>query len=167
MPRSATTLLLAALLALSPCTRALAAALGLGSKLSKVTLTDQYGKKHVIDERVRVIVLTRDMDAGDVVKTALGHNGDAVLSRHKAVYVSDVSSMPSLIRRYLALPKLKERTYPMLLDETGEFSTALPSRNKHATLIFLDGMRVVAVEYVMRPEAFVPTLESPKRFATR
>jgi len=144
-----------------------AASYGLGSRLAKVTLQDQFGAKHTIDDRVHVIVLTRDLAASDMIKAALGHNGKAVLDKYRAVYVSDLSSMPGLIRQYLAVPKLKERTYPMLIDTSGEFSAHLPSREKHATLVFLDGMKIVAVEYVTNPDTLVPTLRAPKRFATR
>lgn len=139
---------------------------GLGSKLNKVTFTDQFGSKHTIDEQVRVIVLTRDMAASDVVKAALGHDGKALLQRYGAVYVSDLSSIPSLVRDYLALPKLKERTYPMLLDTTGEFSGRMPSRDKTATLLFLQGLKVVAVEYVSSAPTLEPVLKAPRRFVT-
>ena len=144
-----------------------AAGYGLGSTLEKVTLADQFGARHVIDERVNVIVLTRDMAASDVIKAALGHDGKALLDQYRAVYVSDVSGMPTLVRQYLALPKLKERAYPMLLDTNGDFSARLPSRDKSATLLFLQGRKIVAVEYVATPATFVPTLKAPKRFATR
>lgn len=143
-----------------------AASYGLGSQLSKVTLVDQFGKKHTIDENVRVIVLTRDMAASDVIKAALGYDGKAVLDQYGAVYVSDVSGMPSLVRQYLAVPKLKERKYPMLLDTSGEFASRLPFRDKNATLLFLQGMRVVAVEYVANPTTLVPVLRTPRRFVT-
>jgi hypothetical protein len=144
-----------------------AAGYGLGSTVDKVTLADQFGTRHVIDERVNVIVLTRDMAAGDIVKAALGHDGKTLLDQYRAVYVSDVSAIPTLVREYLAVPKLKERTYPMLLDTNGDFSARLPSRDKSATLLFLQGLRIVAVEYVATPATFVPTLKAPKRFATR
>jgi len=152
---------------LSSAVAATAAGYGLGSRVSRVTLEDQFGAKHTIDDRVHVIVLTRDMDAGDVIKAALGHDGKALLDKYRAVYVSDLSSMPSLVRQYLALPKYKERTYPMLLDTQGEFSARLPSRDKNATLVFLDGLKIVAVEYVTNPATLVPTLQAPKRFAPR
>jgi len=151
----------------SSAVAATAAGYGLGSTLSRVTLEDQFGKKHTIDDHVGVIVLTRDMTGGDVVKAALGHDGKSLLDKYRAVYVSDVSSMPSLVRQYLVLPKYKERAYPMLLDAQGEFSARLPSRDKNATVLFLDGLKIVAVEYVTNPAAFVPILQAPKRFATR
>lgn len=165
MHRSRVSLFVAAVL--FGTSAAAAANYGLGSRISRTTLSDQFGAKHTIDDRVHVIVLTRDLAASDVVKAALGHDGKALLNKYRAVYVSDVSGMPSLVRQYLALPKYKERTYPMLLDIDGTFSSHLPSRDKNATLVFLDGLRIVAVEYVRSPATFVPILESPKKFATR
>jgi hypothetical protein len=138
---------------------------GLGSKLEAFTLADQYGTDHLVDENVRMIILTRDMKAGDVVREALGNRGKPLLEKHQAVYIADLSSMPGFLRNLLAVPKLKERPYPILLDTAGDVSNALPSRESHATLIFLDALQIAAVEYVSIPASLLPALEAPKRFA--
>jgi len=140
-------------------------AAGLGSKLPAFSLADQNGASHQVDESTHVIILTRDMAAGDMMKTALGTNGKSVLAKHQAVYVTDVSGMPGFVRNLVALPKLKERPYPMLLDTSGDLSAKLPSKDKHATLIFLDKLQITAVEYLANPNSLVPALEAPKRFA--
>ena len=138
---------------------------GLGSTLKPFSLADQHGTFHKVDDGVRVIILTRDMAAGDIVNAALSNNGKSVLSKNNAVYMADVSGMPSFVRNLVALPKLKERPYPMLLDTDGDMSQQLPSREKHATLIFLDKLQITAVEYLTNPETLPTALASPKRFA--
>jgi hypothetical protein len=142
-----------------------ALALGLGSQVKPFSLADQHGASHTVDEGVRVIILTRDMAAGEMMKSALGTNGKSLLANHHAVYVSDISGMPSFVRNLVALPKLKERPYPMLLDTSGDLSARLPSKDKHATLIFLDKLHITAVEYLSNPNSLAPALEAPKRFA--
>jgi len=142
-----------------------ASALGLGSKVVPFSLADQNGTSHMVDEHVHVIILTRDMAAGDMMKSALGSNGKSLLANHQAVYVTDVSGMPGFVRNLIAVPKLKERPYPMLLDTSGDVSAKLPSKDKHATLIFLDKLQITAVEYLTNPNSLAPALEAPKRFA--
>ncbi len=105
------------------------------------------------------------MDAGKVVKAALARNGKQLLAKHRAVYISDVSGMPGFIRNLIAIPRLKDRPYPMLLDTSGEIVSRLPTRNGYATLIFLDRLRIAAVEYIAAPQTLAPALASPKRFA--
>ena len=138
---------------------------GLGSKLKPFSLPDQHGKSHRVDDGVRVIILTRDMAAGDVMRSALGNNGKSLLAKNKAVYVSDVSGMPSFVRNLYTLPPLKELPYPMLLDTSGDVAGALPSKEKHATLIFLEKLQITAVEYLTKPETLPTALGAPKRFA--
>jgi hypothetical protein len=161
--RIAQLILFAAVIAGPAC----AWATGLGSRLSPFVLMDQHGKPHRIDASVRAIVLTRDMDAGDIVKVGLGTHGKSILEKHHAVYIADLSSMPGFIRSWLAIPQLKDRPYPMLIDSKGDVSKSLPSRDHLATLIFLDSMQITAVEYVTQPAALVPALSAPKRFAAK
>lgn len=137
---------------------------GLGSKLKPFSLADQHGNYHRVDDGVRVIILTRDMAAGDVIRVALGTNGKSILTRNHAVYVADVSGMPGFVRNLIALPKLKERPYPMLLDTSGDTSEQLPSKEKHATLIFLEKLQITAVEYLTNPQTLPTALAAPKRF---
>jgi hypothetical protein len=138
---------------------------GLGSKLKPFSLADQNGNHHRVDDGVRVIILTRDTAAGDVMRAALGANGKSLLAKNKAVYVYDVSGMPGFVRNLYALPRLKERPYPLLLDTSGDVSGSLPSKDEHATLIFLDKLQITAVEYLTNPETLSTALAAPKRFA--
>ena len=87
------------------------------------------------------------MDGGALVKEALAEDGRARLEAAAAVYVSDISRMPGFVRSAFALPSLRRRDYPVLLDETGEATRALPSMEGKATLLRLDGGRVAGVAF--------------------
>ena len=86
-----------------------------GSHVAPVTLSDQFAVEHTLDEGVALVLFTRDMDVGGVIKAVLAEHPDA-LPRNRAVYVADISGMPSFIARLAAIPKMKERPYPTLLD---------------------------------------------------
>jgi hypothetical protein len=139
--------------------RAGAEPLAPGSTLPPLSLPDQHGKTFAIDESVRVVIFTRDMKGGGVVKEALQPDGSAFLERNHALYVSDVSRMPGFIRAAIAKPRLRGRGYPILLDEEGKSTADFPSTEGKATLLLLEKLRVVRVEQVGSVEELRNALE--------
>lgn len=122
-----------------------------GSTLPELALADQHGQTRRLDASVRVVLFSRDMAGGRVIQEALAEDGAALLERHGAVYVTDVSRMPALVRRLIALPRMRKRPYPMLLDEEGAATAGFPSEEGRATLLRLDALRVTEVAYPASP----------------
>ena len=61
------------------------------------------------------------------------------------MYVADISGMPGLVARMFAVPSMRKRPYPMLLDRDGEITARLPDVEGSATLIFCDDLQVTRV----------------------
>ena len=135
--------------------------LAVGSPLPPLTLPDQHGNAHAIDEAVRVVLFTRDMKGGGVVKEALQTDGRAFLERHHALYVSDVSRMPGFIRATIAKPRLRGRGYPILLDEEGTATADFPAAEGKATILFLEKLRVVRVAQAGSVDELRKAIERP------
>ena len=130
--------------------------LGVGDTLPALTLEDQHGVARSVDASVRVILFSRDMDGGGVIRAVLdeetlGQPPAAFLEANAALCVADVHRMPSLIRRTIAKPRMRQRPYPLLLDESGAPTQSWPSRGEHATLLRLDGLRVLEVSHFSDP----------------
>jgi hypothetical protein len=119
-----------------------------GEQMAEIVLEDQHGATGTIDGDTRQVLFTRDMDAGDVVKAALAHDGAALLAAGGTTYVADISGMPSLVRHLFALPKMRKREYSMLLDIDGEATRRFPGQPGNATLIVLDGLKITGVHYL-------------------
>ena len=151
-------LALAALLALASPARS--EVLGTGATIPGFALEDQHGTVRPVDTSVRTIVLTRDMEAGEMVKSVLSEDGAARLSKAGAVYVSDVSRMPGLIRSTIAEPRLRQRTYPVLLDRDGEVTKPLPSAAGRPTVLVLEELLIVRIEEPMTPDALRALLDA-------
>lgn len=139
------TLLVAALLL--PAVVLAAEPYTIGDTLPPARFDDQHGRTHTLHEHVRVIVFSHDMDGGEVIKAALADDGPRLLGNAGAVYVADVSGMPSVIRRMFALPKMRKRAYPMLLDTDGDATARYPARPGQATVIVLERLRVTNVQH--------------------
>jgi hypothetical protein len=113
--------------------------------LPKIELPDQHGAPRAIDESVRVVVFTRDMTAGDMVKRAIEKAGNAdPFTTNGAVYVVDLAGMPSVIRGLFAMPAMRRRPYPVLVDEEGAKTADFPSAEGRPTVLVLDKLKVVS-----------------------
>jgi hypothetical protein len=152
-------LLWIALLVAAP---ALADPYAVGSQVAPLALADQYGAPHPLDESVRVVVFSREMKAGGVVKAALEKDGAAVLEANRALYLSDVSGMPALVRSLFALPGLRRRGYRIAIDTAGEATRDFPSLEGRPTVLVLDALRVVRIEHPATPEELRRALEASR-----
>lgn len=104
-----------------------------------------------MDESVRVIISSKDMDAGDVIKQALAENGENMLEQSRAVYIADLSGMPWFVRQFIAEPRMRERPYPMLLDRDGSATETFPHVEGKPTLMIIDKGKIVRIVHVESP----------------
>jgi hypothetical protein len=133
-----------------------------GSVLPRIELPDQHGEARVIDDSVRVVVFTREMKGGDVVKKAVEQAGPDLFDRNGAVYVVDVKGMPSIIRSLFAMPAMRRRPYKLLVDEEGTKTAEFPSLEGRPTVLVLDKLRVTSLSNPATAEELVLAIEPPK-----
>lgn len=136
------------------------APLGAGDPLPTLELEDQHGEAGRLDASAALVLFSRDMEGGGVIKEALARDGAAFLERNGGVYVADVSRMPGIVRSLMAKPAMRRRPYRMLLDEDGGPTAAFPTRSGHATLLFVDAGQIARVEFVASPAALRAAVES-------
>ena len=136
----------AALLVVALGAAAWATTLAPGMALPPLTLTDQHDVAATVGAETRVLLFTRDMDAGDVAKEALAEHA-ALLEAAHAVYVADISRMPSLVAKLFALPAMRKRPYRMLLDRDGTATADFPARDGEVTLLRLHDGTIERVDY--------------------
>lgn len=133
-----------------------------GSVLPRIELPDQHGEARAIDDSVRVVVFTREMKAGDVVKKAVEKAGPDLFDRNGAVYVVDVKGMPAIIRTLFALPAMRRRPYKLLVDDEGAKTADIPSSEGKPTVLVLDKLRVTGLSNPATADALILAIEPPK-----
>ncbi len=121
---------------------------GVGSLLPDVPIEDQFGDEHVLGDDVKLVLMTRDMDAGEVARAAIDVAGPATLEGPANVYVSDISGMPRPIAAMFAIPKMRDRPYPLLLDRDGTFTARFPSEPAHVTVLVVEARRIREIHHV-------------------
>jgi len=118
-----------------------------GDTLEGFSLEDQHGEVRSLEDTVEVVLFSRDMEGGDLLKSALAELEPGTLAARNALYVSDISGMPSLISRLFAIPNMRKRPYSMALDRDGATTERLPDEPGKATLIFCEQRTITRIEH--------------------
>lgn len=131
----------------------------IGSHLPGLTLKDQYGIKHEVNEQVRLVLFCRNRKGNDIVGDALKETIPGYLSQHQTFFVADTSRMPRLIAKFVALPALRERPYRVLLDPVPSVTKGFPSEKDKVTLLFLKNLTIKAIKFVDNPGDITKAIE--------
>jgi hypothetical protein len=129
-------------------------------KIRAFSLKDQYGNQHEIDETTRLILLSKDMKGGKIIRNGLKETYRNYLKNHNTVFIADVSGMPRLIRKFIALPKMRRYPYSILLDLGPSVTKDLPSQPDKATLICVRDLRITDIQYIENPDLIRPAIEN-------
>lgn len=100
---------------------AIASSLTIDSEVPAIKIKDQFEKEHTIDANVKTILFASDKGTSDILKDYLLSKDADILTKNNAVYIADISGMPSLISKFVALPKMKKYPFSvLLLDDTNK-----------------------------------------------
>ena len=128
---------------------AMAAEPGPADPLQAAEFTDQWDQPQALDENTRWLVVAQGMDAGDIVEEVFTHLNVSDPGTRGLLYLADISGMPGLITRFIALPAMRDFAFPMaLIREEGVLETMdLPLGAPEAvTVLELNGLQVVQTE---------------------
>lgn len=139
---------------------AFAAPLAIGSRLTPQTLSDQHGRTAKLDESVRVLMFSRDMKANKLAKDAFLSKPPDYLPTAGAMYVIDVSGMPSFVTNHFAIPKMQKYGYRIFLDRDGNATPELPAQKAQVTIVHLDNLVVRQIEYAETANALNAAVET-------
>lgn len=143
---------------LSIAANAHAEMLRVGAALPALRLSDQHGVEATIGADDKIVMFSRDMDGGNIVKAALAEHGGSMLATAKAVYVANIAAMPSVITNLFALPSMRKRDYRILLDRDGEATADFPSKESNVTVMKLEGGTIAHIEFVASTDALLAML---------
>jgi hypothetical protein len=133
-----------------------------GDRIAAFTLEDQHGEAHTLSQDVTLLLFSRDMDGGDLIKAALSDAPAGFLTSRNALYLADISRMPKLIAKLFALPSMRKRPYAMLLDRDGATTARLPSAEGRATLIYLQDLEITRILHATTAAELTQEFERPK-----
>jgi hypothetical protein len=153
--------LLLCLVCLFTSTSTLASSYAAGDTIKAISLLDQHDKAISVTDETQVVLFSRSMKGGDIIKETLVPLSTDQLPAG-LVYVADISGMPSLIAKFVAVPQMQDLPFAIGLDRDGDVSRLLPDTKDMATLILLDHNSIQDIAYFDSSEALGQALTKLK-----
>ncbi|MNN48145.1 hypothetical protein D3C81_1626080 [compost metagenome] len=95
-------------------------ALETGERLAPWTLSDQFDQPYTLDDQLHVLLVARSMEGAKLLGAALEGRPKGYLEARQALFVADISRMPSLIGKLFAIPAMRDYSYRVLLDREAQ-----------------------------------------------
>lgn len=116
-----------------------------GQVIALPQLVDQFEQTQTLRPSTKWLLFAHDMDGTNVVRDALEGQTTASLANAGIQFFADISGMPSLISKFIAMPRLKKLEYPIGLARTKESLEQIPREDEKATVIKLSEGKVASV----------------------
>jgi len=130
-----------------------------GDGLPGITLPDQFDKDYNIRSDDTILIMAFEKDVSRAINEYLKTKPGAFLSDHHAKYISDISSMPSIITNMFALPKMKKYPFSILLIYN-DFGKQFNRKEEKITVFKLKYGIVKSISYITDKE--LPALFNEK-----
>ena len=129
------------------CSAVFADILKVKDKFPYDSFIDQFEKKLAITPQTKEIIISFSKKNGKAVKAFLQtHKG--YLKKKQAVYLADVSSVPSLVMFLFMKPALKKNNFSVGLIEDEEIVEILPKIEGKTTVIRLEKMHIKSIKFI-------------------
>ena len=121
-----------------------------GNSLAPLTLNDQFEKPHTVSADTQKIIFAFSKDMGHMSNEFFAKQDADYLTKHKAVFIADVSSAPSLIRSMFIMPGLKDFKHTVLVIEDKNVAASYRIDAKKEQIMILDvkDMVIEKINYV-------------------
>jgi len=123
----------------------------LDQNIGSFSLADQFEKKHTVDNTTKTMIVSFEKSTSADINDFLSKKEEGFLDKNNAVFIADISGMPSLITKFFALPKMKDYKYPVLLIYDEEDKRFLHKEEK-LTVYKLENSVITGVEYIEKED---------------
>ena len=130
-----------------------AASLNIDSSIVDIKIKDQFDKVHTLNSDVKTILFASDKGTSDMLRDYLLplSEKENILEKNSAVYVADISGMPSLISKFIALPKMKKYPFSILLLDDSNKENFVKEDGKIIVYSVVDG-KITNIEKISSKE---------------
>jgi hypothetical protein len=116
--------------------------------LPALQLKDQHDRIWRIPADTRWVIFAAGRKASSVAQAVLQNEPPTYLTKHRAVYVADMSKMPAFATRMFAMPSLREMPFTIGVSLNEATLADWPHQPDKLTLISLNHGLVKSVRYV-------------------
>lgn len=87
----------------------------IGDKIGSFSMLNQHDHKVTIDDNVTKILVSAKKDTSADINDYLNKKSKMFLKNKHAVFIANISGMPSIITKMFALPKMRKYNHDVLL----------------------------------------------------
>jgi len=123
--------------------------INVGSKI-EFTLPDQFDNAHSLTSKTQKIIFVFAKATGHTVKAFLKAQESDYLLKRDALFVADISPMPTVIRNTFALPDLKKSNYSVLLIYDKMIAKSFKNEDKadKIAIVTINNKEIKSVKYI-------------------
>jgi hypothetical protein len=122
-------------------------------------LKDQHDQTVVINEQTNLILFAAGKSTSALMSKTLEDLPPTTLKDKKALYVADISGMPSFITKMVAIPKMQKRPYTIAILRDEAQSKRFPQKDNAITIIKLKSGNVTEITFVTKQEEITNALQ--------
>lgn len=123
----------------------------INSKIKSFTIVDQFDKIHHVDEKIQTIIVSFEKGTGADVNDFLNNKGPNFLQQHDAVFIANISGMPSFVTTLFALPKMRKYKHNILLIYDDEDMRFIQKEEK-STVYKLENGIVKSIKFITKED---------------
>ncbi len=111
------------------------------------TLLDQFEKPHTIATDIKTIIVSFEKSTGADMNAFLNAHQPDYLQKHQAVFIANISEMPSLITKLFAMPKMRKYKHTILIINDEENHQFAYQEDK-ITIYKIENGKVKSIDFV-------------------
>lgn len=122
----------------------------IGKKIKPIKLKDQFDKNGTFSQDTKTLIFVFKKATGHTVNEFMKRQKDSFVKDNGLKIIADVSKMPSLIKKFFAIPDLQKSNYPILLIEDEELSKKYQNHQhvEEIMIVTLDKLVVKKVTFL-------------------
>lgn len=109
---------------------------------------DQFEVNQQITDSTKKIFFISDMPASKILHAEMESKEEDFLTKNNTIVFSDIHRMPSLISKFIAIPKMKNYKYKLLLIRDEETGKIFPKETEKITAITLNKKKIIKIEFI-------------------
>lgn len=116
-----------------------ASTLKTNDKISTFSLPNQFDKIHTVSSEISTIIVTSKKESANLVNEFLSSKNCDFLDLHKAIFINDISRVPSVAVKMFELPQMRDYKYEILLIYKEHSKKFIEKENKITVYLLKDG----------------------------
>lgn len=133
--------------------------LQIGQQILPFELENQHGKRIKVGDSAKILLFTKEKTPSKLLNTFLLGLDPKYLTIHNAFFIADISGMPFLVRKMIAIPKMKKSPYDILLAKKEATLAFVPYKKDYITILKKRDGQIESINFVNKMSELKNTLK--------